>query len=239
MRTYLKIGMACLGLLASSLILAKDITATNWLVADGNGKIIDGERTNEVRSIASITKLVTVMAVVDARQDLDEKINQFTRRQLIQLALIKSDNTAARQLCEHFPGGIIKCVTAMNNKVHSFGLSQTHFLEPTGLSVFNTSTAEDLMTIVLEAQNYKLITEASNTSQDKIKVKKHWYTFHNTNPLVATKNFIVTKTGYIRASGGCVVMMLDTSVGRRIVILLGSKNTKTRFPEAELLASRY
>ena len=226
-------------LLASGVIHALELTATSWLVADGIGRIIDGENTNQVRSIASITKLVTAMTVIDANQSLDEQVNQFTRRQLIQLALIKSDNTAARQLCENFPGGIIKCVAAMNNKVHAFGLSQTHFLEPTGLSVFNTSTAEELVTIVLEAQHYKLITEASNMSQDTIKVKKHRYTFHNTNPLVATKNFIVTKTGYIRASGGCVVMMLDTAVGRRIVVLLNSKNTRTRFSEAETLAAKY
>jgi D-alanyl-D-alanine endopeptidase (penicillin-binding protein 7) len=225
--------------LINNFTLAKEITATNWLVADGNGRIIDGEKTNEVRSIASITKLITVMTVIDAHQDLNEKINQFTRRQLIKLSLVKSDNTAARQLCEYYPGGLHKCVAAMNNKVKALGLDQTKFIEPTGLSVFNTSTAEDLMTIIIEAQNYKLITEDSNTSQDKIRVKKHWYTFHNTNPLVADKNFIITKTGYIRASGGCVVMMLDTSIGRRIIVLLNSKDTRTRFKEAELLVSKY
>jgi len=230
--------MVCLGLLASSLH-AKEVTATSWLVADGNGRIIDGENTQQVRSIASITKLVTVMTVVDANQPLDEKINQFTRAELIKLALVKSDNTAARQLCEHYPGGMTMCVAAMNDKVKSFGLSQTRFLEPTGLSVFNSSTAEDLMTIVMEAQNYKVINEASATSQDKIKLKKRWYTFHNTNPIIDSYHFLVSKTGYIRAAGGCVVMMLDTNAGRRIVILLNSKNTRTRIPEAELLASRY
>jgi D-alanyl-D-alanine endopeptidase (penicillin-binding protein 7) len=230
--------MVCLGLLASNLH-AKEVTATSWLVADGNGRIIDGENTQQVRSIASITKLVTVMTVVDASQPLDEKINQFTRAQLIKLALVKSDNTAARQLCEHYPGGMVMCVAAMNEKVKSFGLSQTRFLEPTGLSVFNSSTAEDLMTIVMEAQNYKVINEASATSQDKIKVKNRWYAFHNTNPIIDSYHFLVSKTGYIRAAGGCVVMMLDTNAGRRIVVLLNSKNTRTRIPEAELLASRY
>jgi len=63
--------------------------------------------------------------------------------------------------------------------------------------------------------------------------------FKNTNPLVATKEFIISKTGYIRAAGGCIVMMVDTEVGKRIVVLLNSKNTKTRIPEARMLATNF
>ena len=89
----------------------------------------------------------------------------------------------------------------------------------------------------MTAQSYPAIVNASNTRTDRIKTKKSWYNFNNTNPIVSSYHFMVSKTGYIKASGGCIVMMLDTSVGRRIVVLLNSKNTRTRIPEAEFIAN--
>jgi D-alanyl-D-alanine endopeptidase (penicillin-binding protein 7) len=225
--------MVCLGLLLNS--SAQAITAKSWIVADYKGKIIDGENINQVRSIASITKLVTVMTVLDAGLDPNEKIKQYTRNELIQLALIRSDNHAADELCNSYPGGKGACVLAMNQKVAKMGLVYTRFIEPTGLSVFNVSTADELVSIVLEAEHYPEIVSASQLSTAKI---KH-LSIKNTNPLVALHNVVVSKTGYIRASGGCVVMMLDTSLGRRIIVLLGSKNTRTRIPEAQYIASQY
>jgi D-alanyl-D-alanine carboxypeptidase len=216
---------------------AINITASSWLLADSNGKIIGGSNTSEVRSIASISKLITVMTVLDAGQDMNQKIGNYTRRELIQLALVKSDNQAAVTLCDNYPQGRSSCVSAMNNKVRSLGLTHTFLNEPTGLSIMNVSTAEELVPIVMEAQKYPAIVNASNTSNDKIKVKQKWYNFNNTNPIVNSYNFLVSKTGYIRASGGCIVMMLDTAFGRRIVVLLNSKNTKTRIPEAEFIAN--
>ena len=216
------------------------ITATSWLVANGDGKIIDGENTKQQRSIASITKLMTVMVVLDAHQDLEEKVTQYTRKELLQLAMVKSDNTAALTLCDYYPGGKDMCVHAMNMKAAMLGLSNTHYVEATGLSVFNVSTAEELIKIVMTASNYPEIVEASKTSQVKIKMKKKWFVFNNTNPIIGKQhNFIVSKTGYIRASGGCIVMMLDTDIGRRIVVVLGSKNTHTRIPEAKFIAEKY
>ena len=213
------------------------VTAQSWLVADGDGRIIQSENTNQVRSIASITKLMTSMVVLDAKQDLDEKIGNYTRRELIQLAIVHSDNSAAKTLCQHYSEGFTKCIYAMNRKAYLLGLNQTKFTDATGLGVFNVSTAEELVTLVREAQNYPLIVESSKMSQIKIKVKKKWLIFNNTNPIIGKRHdFIVSKTGYIRASGGCIVMMLDTDIGRRIVIVLGSKSTKTRIPEAEFLA---
>ncbi len=215
------------------------ITAQSWLIADQNGKVLQGENTQAIRSIASITKLMTVMVVLDAKQDLDERVNQYTRRELIQLAMIKSDNTAAQKLCEFYPGGANACIYAMNFKARSLGLTDTKYTDPTGLSVFNVSTAEDLIKLVIEASNYYEITQASNTGQVKIKLKKKWFIFNNTNPIIGKRHFfVVSKTGYIRASGGCIVMMLDTDIGRRIVVVLGSKNMKTRIPEAEFIATK-
>jgi D-alanyl-D-alanine carboxypeptidase len=87
------------------------------------------------------------------------------------------------------------------------------------------------------ARHYKNITEASGMPSVDLKVKRRWWHFGNTNPLVKKSNDVrVSKTGYIGASGGCVVMLLDTNLGQRVIVLLGSKNTRTRFPEAERIA---
>ena len=216
------------------------ITATSWLVTDSNGNVIQGENFQQQRSIASISKLMTVMIVLDAHQDLDEFIKPYTRRELIQLALVKSDNKAAEELCNRYLGGRISCVTAMNAKAQALGLPYTHFTEPTGLSIMNVSTAQELVKLVQAAQHYPEIVEASKSSQIKIQIKKKWLVFNNTNPIIGKRhNFIVSKTGYINASGGCIVMMLDTDIGRRIVIVLGSKNTHTRIPEAEFIAENF
>lgn len=216
------------------------ITAPSWLVADGTGKIIQGENTKDVRSIASISKLMTAMIVLDAKQDLDEYIKPYTRRELLQLSIVHSDNKATDILCNNYPGGRTSCVRALNVKADFLGLPNTRLTEPTGLSVFNVSTAEELIKMVLAASHYPEIVIASKTSAVKIKIKKKWLIFRNTNPIIGQRHdFIVSKTGYIRASGGCIVMMLNTDVGQRIVVVLGSKNTHTRIPEAEFIAQNY
>jgi D-alanyl-D-alanine carboxypeptidase len=209
-------------------------------VADGTGKIIQGENTKDVRSIASISKLMMAMILLDAKQDLDEYIKPYSRRELLQLAIVHSDNRATDVLCNNYPGGRTGCVRALNVKADALGLSNTRFTEPTGLSVFNVSTAEELVKMVIAASKYPEIVTASKTTAVKIKIKKKWLVFRNTNPIIGQRHdFIVSKTGYIRASGGCIVMMLNTDVGQRIVVVLGSKNTHTRIPEAEFIAQNY
>jgi len=222
---------------------ATTITARSWLVADGKGNILDGVHTTEVRSIASITKLMTTMVVLDSGQSLDETIpaklygKEHTRQTLIDLAIVKSDNNAARLLCEYYPGGFSSCITAMNRKAHDLEMTNTKFVDATGLTVMNVSTAEELIKLVLAASTYTKIVEASNKSTVSVLVKKSSMVFHNTNPTVGHKIFYVSKTGFINRSGGCIVMMLNTIHGIRTVVLLGSKNTKTRIPEANQLAS--
>jgi D-alanyl-D-alanine endopeptidase (penicillin-binding protein 7) len=127
----------------------------------------------------------------------------------------------------------------MNQKAQDLGMPETKFIEPTGLSVMNISTAAELVKLVSASANYPEIVEASHTAQGKIKTKTSWQIFNNTNPIVNKYNFIVSKTGYIRASGGCIVMMLDTAQGRRIIVLLGSQSTHTRIPEAEMIAKLF
>jgi D-alanyl-D-alanine endopeptidase (penicillin-binding protein 7) len=212
------------------------ITATSWLVADEDGRIIQGENIIQPRSIASITKLMTAMIILDANQDLAQFIGRFTRKELLQMMLISSNNLAAEQLCQYYPTGRVGCINAMNLKAKSLGLEYTHYTDPSGLGVMNVSTAKELVKVVIAASKYQNIVEASNTARGDIKHNKQHIKFKNTNPLVSKKDFIISKTGYIRASGGCIVMMLDTDQGRRIVVLLNSKNTHTRIPEADQLA---
>jgi len=218
---------------------AQKITATSWLVADGYGNVIKSVNADQQRSIASITKLMTAIVVLDAEQDLDEKINGVARRDLLQLMLIKSDNRAADVLCNNYPTGRSGCISSMNRKARILELHNTRYADPSGLSAMNVSTAQELVQLVIASSKYPEIVTASNTANGKIKKKKHNFSFNNTNPLVATKEFIVSKTGYIQAAGGCIVMMLDTKIGQRIVIVLNSKNTRTRIPEANQLAMKF
>lgn len=226
-------------LLFASNAFAVNITAHSWLETDYQGNLIEGSNITEVRSIASITKLMTVIAVLDNNQNMQEKLGKYTREQHIQLALVKSDNNSAKVLCDNFPGGRFECVRYMNEKAQYLGMYRTKFVEPTGLSPMNISTALDLLSLVFESSHYPEIVKASQTAILNIQTGKKTQSFNNTNPIVGKRHiFIVSKTGTTNAAGGCIVMMVDTDKGRRVVIVLGSKNGKVRIPEAEYIVSQ-
>ena len=226
-------------LLFVSNAFAVNITAHSWLETDYQGNLIEGSNITEVRSIASITKLMTVIAVLDNNQNMQEKLGKYTREQHIQLALVKSDNNSAKVLCDNFPGGRFECVRYMNEKAQYLGMYRTKFVEPTGLSPMNISTALDLLSLVFESSHYPDIVKASQTAILNIQTGKKTQSFNNTNPIVGKRHiFIVSKTGTTNAAGGCIVMMVDTDKGRRVVIVLGSKNGKVRIPEAEFIVSQ-
>ena len=224
-----------------------NLTAQAWLVADSNGRILEGSNMSEVRSIASITKLMTAMVVLDSGQSLSEIIPKklynklLTREILIDLAIVKSDNNAAKLLCDYYPGGYNKCVDAMNYKAMSLQMNNSTFTDPTGRLHTNVSTAHDLIKLVFAASTYPLIVEASNMDAVRWSIgKKKTAEFRNTNSLVGHgSKFLVSKTGFINKAGGCIVMMIDTANGIRTIVLLGSKNTKTRIPEAKMLSMLY
>jgi len=225
-------------LILTSLSYSQPITAQSWLVTNENGAIIRGENHSEVRSIASVTKLMSAMVILDAKQDPNEKIGKFTRAQHIQMSLVGSNNESAILLCDKFPGGKSQCVRNMNLKAEELGMKNSKFVEASGLSPMNISTAEELVRLVLAAKEYPEIVQASQTPVIQIKIQKKWFFFRNTNPIIGQRHtFIVSKTGWTTPAGGCIVMMLNTEVGKRVVIILGSKNTKTRIPEAEFIAT--
>jgi D-alanyl-D-alanine endopeptidase (penicillin-binding protein 7) len=215
-----------------------NVSAKSWAVADENGKIIKSLNANDLRSIASITKLMTAMVVLDANQNLDEKINDISRQQHLRLALIRSNNHSSDLLCEHYPGGYEACVDAMNAKARSLKMRDTSFVDASGLDDDNVSTSSSLIKLVLAAQAYPLIVKSSQTPHMRIKLDEGYFSYKNTNPLV-NKKFIVSKTGYIRAAGGCIALLMDTNKGRRVVVILGSKNTHTRIPEVKHLVRNY
>jgi D-alanyl-D-alanine carboxypeptidase len=226
----------CAILMMANLSWSMPITARSWVVAKEDGSLITGENTNKVRPIASITKLMTVMVVLDAKQDLNETIKPYTRKQLIQLTLVNSNNAATDTLCRKYPGGYKQCISDMNKKAQSLGLKDTVFRDATGLNRKNVSTAEELIKIVQEAYKYDEIKEAAKINVLELKPNKRWVKFKNTNPDAGkNQDIIVSKTGFTNPAGGCIVMMMNTEIGRRIVVVLGSKNTHTRIPEAEYL----
>ena len=215
-----------------------NVSAKSWAVTDESGKIIKSLNANDLRSIASITKLMTAMVVLDANQNLDEKINDLSRRQHLRLALIRSNNHSSDLLCENYPGGYEACVDAMNAKARSLKMRDTSFVDASGLDDDNVSTSSSLIKLVLAAQAYPLIVKSSQTPHMRIKLDEGYFSYKNTNPLV-NKKFIVSKTGYIRAAGGCIALLMDTNKGRRVVVILGSKNTHTRIPEVKHLVRNY
>ena len=235
---------------------AKPITAKSFLVTDNKGTVILEKNADRTQPIASITKLMTAIIVLNAHQDLTEELKldfkksnvyhtklprtlkTLSRGELLDLAIVKSDNFAAWTLCANYPGGVDRCIAEMNHEALEFGMYSTHFTDPTGLDEGNQSNARDLVKLVLVASRHPEITEASGKPLVSIQVKKRWWDFWNTNSLVRknSENVIVSKTGYINASGGCVVMLLDTDQGQRVIVLLGSKNTRTRIPELEKIS---
>lgn len=222
-----------LSLLSTYATANEQIKAKSWLVADSAGTVQLGNNYQEQRSIASITKLMTVMAVLDSGQNLAEKLGKYTREQLIKLSLVKSDNWATDMLCNHFPGGRSSCVRYMNEKANKLGMQDTKFIEPTGLSPMNISTAVDLVKLVKEASHYPAITEASNTAKFPIVENKKTITVHNTNRLVGTgPTLLVSKTGTTNAAGQCVVMM---DAQGKVYILLGMQNGRRLLESKEII----
>ena len=215
------------------------------LIADFDGNIVRQRDIDLVRPIASISKLM--VALLSSEQDLDEllsiplerhvqtvipkKVKSLTRNELLTLALVRSDNLAAQILCAN----IDNCVNRMNEKAIELGMFNTHYNEPTGLDRGNVSTATDLLKLVMVATINPVITSLSKLPKAEIDSGKISIKVHNTNPLTSTLNIILSKTGFTNPAGGCLVMAVNSPVGQRILILLGSKNARTRIPVMEKL----
>ena len=229
-------------IIASAGALAAKIEAKSWLIADGDGRILESENIDIQQPIASITKLMTVMVVLDSNQSLIESVGMrkfrgtsVTRQQLIDLAVIHSDNEAATMLCKIYRRGYDNCIADMNHKAQVLGMSMTEFHDSTGLDNRNVSTPEDLIKLLLAAEKYPEIVHASNQGVVELVRKKQKWKFNNTNPLVNKYNILVSKTGYVRLSGGCLVMSAVIEGKKRLFVVLNSKTTRTRIHDMEQL----
>jgi serine-type D-Ala-D-Ala endopeptidase (penicillin-binding protein 7) len=234
--------IAAMLIIASAGALASKIEAKTWLIADGDGQIIEHENIDVVQPIASITKLMTVMTILDANESLIESVGMrkfrgtsVTRQQLIDLAIIHSDNEAATMLCKIYRRGYNKCIDDMNHKAQVLGMTQTEFHDSTGLDNRNVSTATDLIKLLLAAEKYPAIVHASNQGVVELVKKKQKWKFNNTNPLVNKYNILVSKTGYVRLSGGCLVMSAVIEGKKRLFVVLNSRTTRTRIHDMEQL----
>jgi len=218
-----------------------DLTAKSWLVANSDNQILGSKDTTTVRSIGSITKIMTVLTVLDSRPLMDQYLTynkklRLTRQELIEITLVRSDNHASDVLCTNYLGGYKKCIEAMNQLAQKYSLENTRFADASGISANNVSTAEDLLKLLNIAEKNYLIVAAASKTNVKIKNKKKWLVFKQTNPLIGHKHkFIVSKTGTTNAAGGCIVLTVETERGLRRVVVLGSRNGRTRIPEAEFI----
>lgn len=241
---FKKIVTAAIMFIASTESYSLNLQAKSWLIADADGKILEYQNVDIIQPIASITKLMTVMVVLDSNPNLQQEIKNFrgltvTRQQLIDLAVVHSDNKAADLLCKMYNTGYQSCIDAMNIKAQQLGMYQTVFADSTGLDNRNISSPKDLIKLLQAAEKYSIIVNASNRSSIELMKKRKRkfvkWRVNNTNPLVSKYNVIVSKTGYVRASGGCLVMSAYVNGKKKLFVVLNSKTTRTRIHDMESL----
>jgi D-alanyl-D-alanine endopeptidase (penicillin-binding protein 7) len=236
-----------------------DLRSASALVTDASGQVIYGKDVDTVRPIASITKLMTVMVILDSGLDLNEKITvtkedrdlvqltgsrlefgaSLSRRDMILLAIMASENRAATALGRNFPGGKSAFVKEMNNKALKLGMTHSHFADPAGLNVDNQSTARDLAKMIAAADAYPLIREASTTTRIEVHpyAKRGPLVYGNTNRLLKNESWDIalSKTGYINESGRCLVMQANIGGERVSIVLLNSFGKLTPFGDSNRL----
>src|ERR1700730_1699713 len=205
------------------------LKSSSVLIMDESDSSVLYSRHSDVpMPIASITKLMTALVVLDANQPLDELIQitdadrdmpkasfsrltvgtTLSRGDLMHLALMSSENRAAHALGNNYPGGMPALVAAMNAKAKALGMTSSYFVDPTGLSSQNVASPEELSKLVIAASKNRIIREYSTDRNYVVRVQKHMVEFRNTDKLVANPawNIIVQKTGYISEAGKCLVM---------------------------------
>ncbi len=236
-----------------------DIVAASAVVIDQeDGSLLYAKNQQAVLPIASITKLMTAMVVLDAGLPLDDRITitsadldrlkgtssrlppgmRLPRREMLRLALMSSENRAASALSRHYPGGASAFIKAMNQKALQLGMKDTHFVDATGLNPNNVSTALDLARMVNASYDYSLIRDFTTTESVQLAVhgsrKPRAMAFQNSNALVRSGTWEIglSKTGYISEAGRCLVMQAHIAAKPVIIVLLDSLGKVTRIADA-------
>lgn len=231
------------------------VRSSSALVVDETDfSVLYAQDEDAVLPIASITKLMTALVVLEGDQPMDEMItiaesdrdtelnsgsrlnigSRLTRGEMLHLALMASENRAAHALGRTYPGGLAVFIEAMNAKARSLGMTATQFADPTGLSSRNVSSARDLVRLVVAASRDPLIRYYSTDQKYVAKVGKRPLEFHNTNLLVTQPEWdiFLQKTGYTRAAGRCLVMKTLIQGKSVVIVLLNSLGTQTRIADA-------
>ena len=234
-------------------------SAKALVIDQATGEIIFAKNINTQTPIASVTKLMTAMVMLDAHLPMDEVLevtdadvdmfkgsssklpvgSQLTRAELLHMAVMSSENRAASAIGRNYPGGINGFVSAMNEKARSLGMLNSHFVDSTGLHSENVSTAADLSKMVRAAYNYPQIRQVSTTASQEFNV--HGYrnpvNFSNTNLLVRnnSQKWVIglSKTGYISEAGRCLVMQAEISGKSVVLVFLDSMGKFSRIGDAE------
>ncbi|EHD20953.1 MULTISPECIES: D-alanyl-D-alanine endopeptidase [Brenneria] len=246
---------------------ARAAVAAHQEIASGSAMVVDlrdnrvlySSNPDVVVPIASVTKLMTALVVLDANQPLDEVLavdisqteemkgvysrvrlnSEISRRDMLLLALMSSENRAAASLAHHYPGGYRAFIAAMNAKARALGMKHTRYVEPTGLSIHNVSTARDLTRLLIASKQYPLLSQLSTTHEKMVTFSHPAYTlpFRNTNHLVYKPdwNIQLTKTGFTNQAGHCLVMR--TLINQRPValVVLDAFGKYTHFADASRL----
>ena len=224
------------------------------VVEDGTGKVLLEKNANVVVPIASLTKLMTAMVVLDSKANMQEEIlidredvdtlkhstsrvpvgATLTRHDVLQLALMSSDNRAAASLARTYPGGPTAFAVAVNAKIKALGMRQTVIEEPTGLSPNNQSTAADLVKMAVAASRYPEISRITTDSKDIIQIKGRDVEYHNTNRLVGAKGWDIglSKTGFTNEAGRCLIMRIKSAGKFATMILLNARANSVRAMDA-------
>jgi serine-type D-Ala-D-Ala endopeptidase (penicillin-binding protein 7) len=233
-----------------------DLRSSSVLIVDETHSVVlYARRADVAMPIASITKLMSALVILDAAQSLDEPIaitrddthagkgsfsrlavgTTLSRGDLVHLALMSSENRAAHALGRHYPGGMPAFVLAMNARARALGMLHTHFVDPAGLSSENVASPEDLSKLVMAVSQNPLIREYSTDKAYAVRAGRRMIGFRNTDSLVANPgwNIIVQKTGYIAEAGKCLVMQAVIDGRTIVIVLLDSFGKYTRVADAK------
>jgi D-alanyl-D-alanine endopeptidase (penicillin-binding protein 7) len=237
-----------------------DLRSSVALVVDQrSGETLYAKNELAVLPIASITKLMTAMVVLDAQLSLTEVLEiseadidtekhtrsrlrpgtRLTRSELLQLALMSSENRAAHALGRHYPGGLDAFVAQMNAKAREIGMRNSSFVEPTGLSSRNVSNARDLAVLVRAGFDYPLVRQYSTATELTVDTGPRQVSFRSTNRLVHSPDWSIglQKTGYISEAGSCLVMQASVEGRDVLMVLLDATGVRSRFGDAQRLRS--
>lgn len=225
------------------------------IVDQDTNEVLFSKNDQAVLPIASLTKLMTGLIISEARLPMDEKISvtqedvdtekgsssrlrvgtELSRGELLHLALMSSENRAAHALGRTYPGGLLVFIKLMNNKAQMLGMKDTRYVEPTGLSSLNQSSARDLVKLVDVAYRQPLMRELSTSTGYQVAVGNRMLQFNNTNRLVKNPTWDIglQKTGYISEAGRCLVMQTKVAGRQLIMVFLDSAGKLTRIADAE------